>query len=133
MNANYLPAIASHARFSEWIDTHEQLLASYLLLQTPGGELAGLFLSRDANGELLIRLCQGPDDRCMRWEDQRRCRSRFGPAYAEARVEAWLKRLEAQGWRREWSARQAAAAESANEPTPPMFSTPVSPQYARAF
>ncbi|HEY1076314.1 MAG TPA: hypothetical protein VGE51_06465, partial [Fontimonas sp.] len=83
MNAAiYLPALASHARFSEWIETNEQLLASYLLQQPQDGELAGIFLSRDGNGEFLIRVCQGPDDRLMRWEDQRRCRSRFGRAYA---------------------------------------------------
>lgn len=111
MNAAiYLPALASHARFSEWIETNEQLLASYLLQQPQDGELAGIFLSRDGNGEFLIRVCQGPDDRLMRWEDQRRCRSRFGRAYAEALVEAMLTRLETQHWQLEWSARQAPPA-----------------------
>ncbi len=110
MNANYLPALASHSRFSEWIESNEQLLASYLLQQPSNGELAGVFLSRDGNGEFLIRVCQGQDDACMHWQDQRRCRSRFGRAYAEALVEALLTRLEAQRWQLEWSARQTEPA-----------------------
>ncbi len=134
MNTTCLPALASHARFSEWIETNEQLLASYLLLQTHSGELSGVFLSRDGNGQFLIRLCQGQDDSFMRWQDQRRCRSHFGRSYAEALVQAWLTRLETQHWRLEWSAQHAeAAAPTLPEPGPAMARSASSPQYARAW
>ncbi len=132
MNTHYLPALASHARFSEWIENNEELLASYLLLQTRSGELAGVFLSRDGNGEFLIRLCQGPDDACMHWQDQRRCRSRFGRGYAEALVQAWLTRLETQHWRLEWSAQNTEAIEAlSDEARPVMLWNATPPQFAR--
>ncbi|HEX4896454.1 MAG TPA: hypothetical protein VFV11_09015 [Solimonas sp.] len=113
MNTNYLPAIASHARFSEWIETQETLLGSHLLVHPRSGALSALFLSQDGNGEYLVRLCEGADDACMRWSDQRRARSRFGRGYAEALAGAWLTRLESAGWRLEWSARREAAAPAA--------------------
>ncbi|MDP9141340.1 MAG: hypothetical protein M3O62_11190 [Pseudomonadota bacterium] len=134
MNTNYLPALASHARFSEWIENNEQLLASYLLLRAHSGELAGVFLSRDVNGQFLIRLCQGQDDSFMRWEDQRRCRSHFGRAYAEALVQAWLTRLETQHWQLEWSAQHTeAVAPRLDEPGLAISRSASSPQYARAW
>ncbi|MFP5305822.1 MAG: hypothetical protein ACLGI7_08360 [Gammaproteobacteria bacterium] len=102
----FLPGMASHAVLSEWIDDHETLLASVLLSRVDGRPgLRGFFVSEDASGNYLLRLCEGADDSWMIWIDQRRTRSRFGRAYADALGNAWLSRMGAAGWRIDWSAR----------------------------
>lgn len=100
---SYLPGMASHAALSEWIETHETLVSSVLLMRSGG--LRALFLSEDDQGNCLLRLCEGVDDSWMVWVDQRRTRSRFGRSYAGALLKSWLSRLEGEGWRVEWSAR----------------------------
>ncbi|MDD3761892.1 MAG: hypothetical protein PHP86_01190 [Nevskiales bacterium] len=110
---SYLPAMASHAALTEWIEDHETLLASYLLTRdrlTGRGGMTALFVSRDERGEYLLRLCEGADDGWMVWVDQRRTRSRFGRAYADGLAGAWLSRLETAGWRVDWSARHECPA-----------------------
>ncbi|SFF24934.1 hypothetical protein SAMN04488120_101165 [Fontimonas thermophila] len=104
----YLPGMGPHATLSAWIETHETLLASVLLTRNGAG-MRALFVSQDARGDCLLRLCEGADDGWMVWIDQRRTRSRFGTAYADALANAWLDRLEAAGWRIGWSARRTPA------------------------
>lgn len=103
MNTNYLPAMASHAAFSEWIDTHEQLLSNSLLVHPHENSVCAVFVSRSEAGEYRVRLCEGHDDGWMTWRDQRRSQARFGRAYAEALAGAWQQRLERAGYQREWS------------------------------
>lgn len=100
----YLPGMASHAVLSEWIEDHETLLSS-VMLSRRGTGMRALFISQDERGDFLLRLCEGADDGWMVWVDQRRTRSRFGRAYADALGNAWLDRLEAAGWQVGWSAR----------------------------
>lgn len=104
----HLPAMAPHAELSSWIESSEELLSSALL----GGDqgLCAVFLSRDAKGDYLLRLCDGADDRWMTWREQRRLRSGFGRSYAEAIANAAMTRLERSGWQLEWLARASPEA-----------------------
>lgn len=100
--------MGTHAQLAHWVENHETLLASVLLDRPHGGtRLRGLLLSQTASGEYLLRLCEGADDAWMIWIDQRRARSQFGRAYAEALASSWLDRMEADGWRVTWQARRA--------------------------
>ncbi|AXQ31546.1 hypothetical protein D0B54_23920 [Solimonas sp. K1W22B-7] len=105
---SHLPAMAPHAELSAWIESREELLSSALLGGEPG--LCAVFLSCDDQGDYLLRLCDGADDRWMTWREQRRLRSGFGRSYAEAIANAALTRLERGGWQLEWMARTAPAA-----------------------
>ena len=105
---SHLPAMAAHAELSTWIETREELLSSALL----GGDrgMCAVFLSRDPQGDYLLRLCDGADDRWMTWREQRRLRSAFGRSYAEALANAAMTRLERSGWQLEWLARASPEA-----------------------
>ena len=105
---SHLPAMAAHAELSTWIETREELLSSALL----GGDrgMCAVFLSRDSQGDYLLRLCDGADDRWMTWREQRRLRSAFGRSYAEALANAAMTRLERSGWQLEWLARASPEA-----------------------
>ncbi len=108
---NCLPAMGSHAQLAQWIESNETLLSSVLLTRPQGGaRMRGLFVSRSDTDDCLLRLCEGADDAWMIWIDQRRARSQFGEAYADALAAAWLERMEADGWRVAWSARRSAQA-----------------------
>jgi hypothetical protein len=111
MNATTcLPAMGTHAQLAQWVETHETLLSSALLGRPHGGaRLRGLLLSENADGEYLLRLCEGADDGWMIWTEMRRARSQFGRGYAEALASSWLDRMEADGWRVTWQARRANA------------------------
>ena len=43
-----------------------------------------VMVSRDAAGQHWLRVCEGSDERWMRWVEQRRLRMQFGRSYAEA-------------------------------------------------
>ncbi|MES0875227.1 hypothetical protein [Sinimarinibacterium thermocellulolyticum] len=106
-NETCLPAMGTHAQLASGVEQHETLLASILLDRAHGGtRLRGLLLSETASGEYRLRLCEGADDAWMIWIDQRRARSQFGRAYAEALASSWLDRMEADGWRVIWQARR---------------------------
>jgi hypothetical protein len=100
---SHLPAMAPHSSFSAWIERHETLLTSALLSGEQG--LCGLFVSRDANGDYLLRRCEGVDEGWMVWREQRRIRSLFGRSYVDAIATAWIRRSERQGHCVEWLAR----------------------------
>lgn len=102
--------MGSHAQLAQSVETHETLLASVLLDRPQGGtRLRGLMLSETGGGEYHLRLCEGADDAWMIWVDQRRARSQFGRAYAEALMSSWLDRMEADGWRVVWQAHRERA------------------------
>lgn len=105
---SHLPAMAAHAELSTWIETREELLSSALL--GGAGGMCAVFLSRDTQGDYLLRLCDGADDRWMTWREQRRLRSAFGRSYAEALANAAMTRLERSGWQLEWLARASPEA-----------------------
>ena len=105
---SHLPAMAAHAELSTWIETREELLSSALL--GGAGGMCAVFLSRDPQGDYLLRLCDGADDRWMTWREQRRLRSAFGRSYAEALANAAMSRLERSGWQLEWLARASPEA-----------------------
>ena len=107
-----LPAGTSHLAMREWIAGHETLLASYLLTRAVpalgGDAICGLFVSRAENGDYLLRLCAGSDNRCMVWVDECRTASHFGRGYADALAQAWIARLETNAWRLDWSAHNSS-------------------------
>jgi hypothetical protein len=108
-STNHLPAMASHAAFSEWIDRNEQLLSSTLLPHPQQQSVCAVFVSRVECGDYRVRLCEGHDDGLMTWREQRHGRARFGRSYAEALAAAWMMRLHQAGYRSEWSARMQDA------------------------
>lgn len=108
---SHLPAMAPHSSLSAWIERHETLLTSALLSGDQG--LCGLFISRDTNGDYLLRRCEGRDDAWMVWREQRRIRSLFGRSYVDALATAWIRRSERQGHCVEWLARVPDATDDA--------------------
>jgi hypothetical protein len=104
MDTTPFPAMASLDRFCEWIDTHEQPLASHLLLHPERGGACALLLSRTESGDYRLRLCEGEDERWMTWRDERRCRARFGRGYADSLLSASLATLKLAGYREQWCA-----------------------------
>jgi hypothetical protein len=107
----HLPAMAPHSSLSAWIERHETLLTSALLSGDQG--FCGLFISRDTNGDYLLRRCEGRDDAWMVWREQRRIRSLFGRSYVDALATAWIRRSERQGHCVEWLARVPDATDDA--------------------
>ena len=104
-----LPAYGSHDEFSTRIERSETLLFNALLLPS-GPALYGaraVIVSRCDNGQHWLRVCEGSDERWMRWTEQRRLRMQFGRSYAEALAQAWITRWERDGWTLEWSQRAA--------------------------
>lgn len=104
-----LPAMAAHAELCAWICANETLCASAWLVhasRTVGAQRA-LFISRDDDGVHRLRLCEGCDERWMRWVDQRRAPAQLGPDYAQRLAAAWLARLRADGWRLVWHSARA--------------------------
>ncbi|NKF21128.1 hypothetical protein [Solimonas marina] len=111
MNTQILPAYGSHDEFSARIERSESLLFNALLLplrQDHGAR--AVIVSRTADGQHWLRVCEGADERWMRWTEQRRLRMQFGQSYAEALAQAWIARWEREGWKLEWS-QQAATDE----------------------
>ncbi len=104
MDTTPFPAMASLDRFCEWIDDHEQPLASHLLQHPERGGACALLLSRTESGDYRLRLCEGEDDRWLTWRDERRCRARFGRSYADALLTASIATLQLAGYRPLWSA-----------------------------
>ena len=104
-----LPAYGSHDEFSVRIESCETILFNALLLPQRGDLFAAraVMVSRDAAGQHWLRVCEGSDERWMRWVEQRRLRMQFGRSYAEALAHAWIARWERDGWKLEWS-QQAA-------------------------
>ena len=110
MNPNPLPGMGPVTALADWIERNEYLLTSHLLAHDQsddaGNTLCAVFLSCNADGEYLLRLCDGFNDAMMIWREQRRARSMFGRAYAEAIINQWLTQRERMGYRVEWSARR---------------------------
>jgi len=107
MNMQTLPAYGSHDQLSSAIEASETLLLNTLLLPAEAG-VAGarsVIVSRDSVGQHWLRICEGGDERWMRWTDQRRLRMQFSRAYAEALAQAWIVRWEQGGWKLEWNLR----------------------------
>ncbi|HEY0973077.1 MAG TPA: hypothetical protein VGE57_01130 [Solimonas sp.] len=105
MDTTPFPAMASHNRFCEWIDDHEQLLAAELLAHPTRGGCCALFLSRTESGDYRLRLCEGETDTWLTWRDERRSRSRFGRAYADALLQASIATLKLAGYESRWDLR----------------------------
>ena len=105
-----LPGMGSVTALAQWVERHEELLSSYLLTHDEadahGNTMCAVFLSRDDNGEYLLRLCEGFSDAMMIWREQRRAQPMFGRSYAEAIIHQWLRQREGTGYRVEWSARR---------------------------
>lgn len=108
MNANILPAYGSHDDLSNAIERGESLLLNTLLMTRDGYGARAVLLSRDADGQCWLRVCEGSDERWMRWTEQRRLRMQFGASYGEALAQAWIARWEREGWNVEWSLRAEA-------------------------
>lgn len=106
MNTNILPAYGSHDEFSACIERTETLLFNALLLPpAPASGARAVMVSRDHNNQHWLRVCEGSDERWMRWSEQRRLRMQFGDSYAEALAQATIDRAESQGWTLAWSLR----------------------------
>ena len=105
MDTQILPAYGSHDDFSTHIERAETLLFNALLLPTAPGSYGAraVLVSRSAAGLHWLRVCEGSDERWMRWIEQRRLRMQFGSSYAEALAQAWIARWERDGWKVEWS------------------------------
>ncbi|HEY9547640.1 MAG TPA: hypothetical protein VIR56_16640 [Solimonas sp.] len=105
MDTQILPAYGSHDDFSTHIERAETLLFNALLLPTALGSYGAraVMVSRSASGLHWLRVCEGSDERWMRWTEQRRLRMQFGSSYAEALAQAWIARWERDGWKVEWS------------------------------
>lgn len=105
MNTQILPAYGSHDDFSARIEGTETLLFNALLLPTGANAYGAraVIVSRGASGLHWLRVCEGSDERWMRWTEQRRLRMQFGRSYAEALAQAWITRWERDGWTLEWS------------------------------
>lgn len=111
-NQTAKPQIAAHTAMREWVASHEILLSSALLtrpVDEPERWICGLFVSRDERGDFLIRLCEGTDDRCMRWVDDCRTPAHFGRRYADSVARAWVDRLLQRGWQVTWQARNTTS------------------------
>lgn len=110
MTMQPLPGMGAVTTLAEWIERNEILLTSHLLAHEAcddaGNTVCAVFLSRNADGEFLLRLCDGFNDAMMTWREQRRARPMFGRAYAEAIANQWLTQRERMGYRVEWSARR---------------------------
>ena len=101
---NLLPAYGSHDEFSTHIERSETLLFNALLLPpAPASGARAVIVSRDASGQHWLRVCEGSDERWMRWSEQRRLRQQFGASYAQTLAQATIARSEAQGWSLVWS------------------------------
>lgn len=109
MDTQILPAYGSHDDFSARIEAGETLLFNALLLPTAPQSYGAraVIVSRSASGLHWLRVCEGSDERWMRWTEQRRLRMQFGRTYAEALAQAWIARWERDGWKVEWSLRAA--------------------------
>src|SRR3546814_13079170 len=85
MDTQILPAYGSHDDFSTHIERAETLLFNALLLPTALGSYGAraVMVSRSASGLHWLRVCEGSDERWMRWTEQRRLRMQFGSSYAE--------------------------------------------------
>ncbi|NGY06471.1 hypothetical protein [Solimonas terrae] len=107
MDTQILPAYGSHDDFSTRIEGTETLLFNALLLPTAADRYGAraVIVSRGASGLHWLRVCEGNDERWMRWTEQRRLRMQFGSSYAEALAQAWIARWERDGWKVEWSLR----------------------------
>ncbi|WP_020647872.1 hypothetical protein [Solimonas variicoloris] len=106
-----LPAYGSHDEFSAQIERVETLVFNALLMPRDGAAPYGaraVIVSRTAAGQHWLRVCEGADERWMRWTEQRRLRMQFGETYAEALAQAWIARWEREGWQVEWSQRRDA-------------------------
>ncbi|WP_157622953.1 hypothetical protein [Solimonas soli] len=104
---NTLPAYGSHDEFSTLIEHSETVLFNALLLprDTAFYGARAVIVSRGEGGQHWLRVCEGGDERWMRWTEQRRLRMQFGRSYAEALAQAWITRWEREGWSVEWSQR----------------------------
>lgn len=101
-----LPAYGSHDDFSMLIERSETVLFNALLMPREATHGArAVIVSRCENGQHCLRVCEGDDERWMRWTEQRRLRMQFGHSYAEALAQAWIARWEREGWSLEWSQR----------------------------
>ena len=106
MNANILPAYGSHDDLSSHIERTETLLFNALLLPpAPASGARAVIVSRDRNNQHWLRVCEGSDERWMRWSEQRPLRMRFGGSYAETLAQAAITRAESMGWTLVWSLR----------------------------
>lgn len=114
VDSRQLPAMDSVVALTAWIDRHEELIVSHLLAHedgdAEGNTLCAVFLSRNGDGEYVIRLCDGFSDALMIWRQQHRLRPVLGLAYAEARINIWLAQRERMGYAVQWSARRLRAA-----------------------
>src|SRR3546814_4968443 len=74
MDTQILPAYGSHDDFSTHIERAETLLFNALLLPTALGSYGAraVMVSRSASGLHWLRVCEGSDERWMRWTEQRR-------------------------------------------------------------
>src|SRR3546814_19187537 len=99
MDTQILPAYGSHDDFSTHIERAETLLFNALLLPTALGSYGAraVMVSRCASGLHWLRVCEGSDERWMRWTEQRRLRMQFGSSYAAALAEPWIARWERDG------------------------------------
>ncbi|HET8881693.1 MAG TPA: hypothetical protein VFM56_05905 [Solimonas sp.] len=111
MDTQILPAYGSHDDFSTQIERAETLLFNALLLPAAADRYGAraVIVSRSAAGQHWLRVCEGSDERWMRWTEQRRLRMQFGSSYAEALAQAWIARWQRDGWTLEWSLRADAA------------------------
>lgn len=106
MDTNILPAYGSHDDFSAHIERSETLLFNALLLPpAPATGARAVIVSYDRNNQHWLRVCEGSDERWMRWSEQRRLRMQFGNSYAETLAQATIARAESQGWTLAWSQR----------------------------
>ncbi|HVT37187.1 MAG TPA: hypothetical protein VHE37_16490 [Nevskiaceae bacterium] len=100
--------MGSLAALSEWIEQHEALLASHLLINPADASghrgLCAAFLSRATDGAFHLRLCEGANDEFLTWRHQRKVQPMFGRSYAEATLGTWLSEREREGYRATWSA-----------------------------
>lgn len=105
MDTLTLPAYGSHDELSTRLEDRETVLFNSLLMPAEAGVYGArsVIISRDGSGGHWLRVCEGGDDRWMRWIDQRRLRMQFGRAYAQALAQAWIHRWEQTGWKLEWS------------------------------
>ncbi|MGH8444927.1 MAG: hypothetical protein ACREVL_06645 [Solimonas sp.] len=111
----FLPAYGSHDEFSARIERSETIVFNALLMPDTATQHYGaraVMVSRGDGGQHWLRVCEGADERWMRWTEQRRLRMQFGATYAEALAQAWITRWERDGWKVEWSQRNAAPPEA---------------------
>src|SRR3546814_19668136 len=118
MDTQILPAYGSHDDFSTHIERAETLLFNALLLPTALGSYGAraVMVSRSASGLHWLRVCEGSDERWMRWTEQRRLRMQFGSSYAEALAEAWIARWASAGWTVEWCSEERRVGKQGGSP-----------------